>query len=87
MLNIAYKLRERLADALMPWVARHASVWPSQHATHRVLMETRRDEYAAARYLVGRMHDALLDVDPEYSESPLEVDEVLPFLGRGEGPS
>lgn len=36
-------LREKLADLVMPWAARNASVWPSQHATHRVLMEQLRE--------------------------------------------
>jgi hypothetical protein len=70
-----------LADALMPWTAANASVWPSQDATHRVLMDTRRREQSQARYLVSRLDDALRDVDPEYVESPLEMDEVRPFLG------
>jgi hypothetical protein len=31
--------RTKLADLVMPWAAGNASVWPSQHHTHRVLME------------------------------------------------
>lgn len=38
----------------------------------------------AGAYLVGRLHDVLRDVDPEYVGSPLEQDEVRPFLGEGE---
>lgn len=69
-----------VADALMPWVAANATVWPSQHATHEVLMNARRDERGRAQYLVGRLDDALRDLDPEYVNSPLEIDEVRPFL-------
>jgi hypothetical protein len=75
------RVKRWLADALMPWTAANASVWPSQDATHQVLMDTRRREQSQARYLVGRLDDALRDVDPEYVESPLEMDEVRPFLG------
>jgi hypothetical protein len=82
MAGIGRSLRTRLADALMPWASAHASVWPSQDATHRVLMKARNDEQAQARYLVGRLHDVLRDVDPEYTESPLATDEVRPFLGE-----
>lgn len=77
-------LRAKVADVLMPWAARHASVWPSQHATHGVLLDQMREVEGRRRdgvYLVGRLHDALRDVDPAgYVGSPLETDEVLPFL-------
>lgn len=78
--SVVQRLRLKVADAVLPWASAHASVWPSQHATHKVLMETRRKENAQAVYLVGRLDDALREVDPEYVNSPLEADEVRPFL-------
>lgn len=48
-------------------------------------MEARREERARAVYVVGRLDDALRDVDPEYVNSPLEMDEVRPFLTGADG--
>jgi hypothetical protein len=33
----------RLADLLMPWVAAHATVWPSTHAVSGVLLDQARE--------------------------------------------
>lgn len=35
----------RLADFLMPWVAAHATVWPSTHAVHGVLLDSAREAH------------------------------------------
>jgi hypothetical protein len=38
-------LLARLADRLMPWVAAHATVWPSTHAVHGVLLDQAREAH------------------------------------------
>lgn len=81
----AKRAKRKLADALMPWVAGNATVWPSTHAVHGHLIAQIRDleaRRAAAVYAVNRLDDALRAVDGgEYVGSPLEQDEVRPILG------
>lgn len=54
-----------LADRLMPWAARNATVWPSQHATHKVLMESRIVE----GFQRARVEKALRDVLAQIRQS------------------
>lgn len=44
--------REKLADALMPWVAANATVWPSQHAVHGELVKQLKGQNRTIRIAV-----------------------------------
>ncbi len=43
----------RLADLILPWAARHATVWPSTHAQHGALLNGMAELEAENRRLRG----------------------------------
>jgi hypothetical protein len=51
-----------LADLVMPWAARHAHVWPSQHAGNKIIFE----QLKAAHSTVVEIHERAGAVCPMY---------------------
>jgi hypothetical protein len=41
-------VKRRIADALIPWVAANATVWPSTHAQHGELLSRVREAWLLA---------------------------------------
>lgn len=48
-------LRSWIADKLMPWAAGNATVWPSQHDTHRALVEELKTQARGIKFLSSMM--------------------------------
>jgi hypothetical protein len=42
-------IRQRIADVILPWASAHASVWPSQHATHAELWDEMSKTYRVVK--------------------------------------
>jgi hypothetical protein len=60
------KVNQWLADRIMPWASRHATVWPSMSAEHGSLLAELKNEHvvvAQFRLALERIADEESDID------------------------